>query len=205
MILGAVDGLTIVGEAANGVEAIEAVQRLHPDVVLMDIRMPEMDGIAATRVITADPNGPRVVILTTFDLDEYVYEALQAGAGGFLLKDAPPADVVRAINVVVAGDALLAPSITRRLISEFSNGSRKASADGSPAVNPALERLSAREAEVLGEIAKGLSNAEIGGSLFISETTVKSHVRSVLTKLDCRDRVQLVVGADEAVLVTPGG
>jgi DNA-binding NarL/FixJ family response regulator/class 3 adenylate cyclase len=199
MILSAVDGLTVVGEASTGTEAIAAVARLHPDVVLMDIRMPEMDGIVATRAITADPAGPRVVILTTFDRDEYVYDALQAGASGFLLKDAPPADVVRAIHVVIAGDALLAPSITRRLVAEFSSGTRRT---GTERPSPELARLSERELEVLSEIAKGASNAEIASTLFISETTVKSHVRSILTKCDARDRVQLVVLAYEAGLVT---
>jgi DNA-binding NarL/FixJ family response regulator len=198
LIFGATDGLEVVGEAANGIEAIAAVETARPDVVLMDIRMPEMDGIEATRHITAHQNGPKVVILTTFDLDEYVYDALRAGASGFMLKDAPPADVVRAIEVVAEGESLLAPSITRRLIGEFTTG--KSTGVQSPV---ALEGLTDREAEVLTLIARGLTNAELSESLFIAEPTVKTHVRNLLTKLGARDRVQLVVFAYENGLVRP--
>jgi DNA-binding NarL/FixJ family response regulator len=198
LIFGATDGLEVVGEAANGIEAIAAVETARPDVVLMDIRMPEMDGIEATRHITAHQNGPKVVILTTFDLDEYVYDALRAGASGFMLKDAPPADVVRAIEVVAEGESLLAPSITRRLIGEFTT--RKSTGVQSPV---ALEGLTDREAEVLTLIARGLTNAELSESLFIAEPTVKTHVRNLLTKLGARDRVQLVVFAYENGLVRP--
>jgi DNA-binding NarL/FixJ family response regulator/class 3 adenylate cyclase len=200
LILGASAGLSIVGEASNGIEAIDAVTRHQPDVVLMDIRMPEMNGIEATQRITAEPDAPKVVILTTFDLDEYVYDALRAGASGFMLKDAPPADVVRAIEVVAAGDSLLAPSITRKLIGEFT-----ARAEPARRAQPSLvEALSERELEVLALIARGRSNAEIAGDLFISEATVKTHVRNLLSKLEARDRVQLVVLAYEHGLVRPG-
>ncbi|HUR48419.1 MAG TPA: response regulator [Acidimicrobiales bacterium] len=202
MILGAVDGLSIVGEAANGLEAIDEAARLDPDVVLMDIRMPEMNGIEATRQITAaGSDRPKVVILTTFDLDEYVYDALRAGASGFLLKDSPPADVVRAIQVAAAGDSLLSPSITRRLMEEFTTARPAAATAGR---DDRLEHLTEREREVLVEIARGASNSELAERLFISETTVKSHVRSLLTKLGARDRVHLVVAAYEAGLVSPG-
>jgi DNA-binding NarL/FixJ family response regulator len=203
MILGAVEGITIVGEAVDGRDAIEAVVRDRPDVVLMDIRMPEMNGIEATARITAAPDGPRVVILTTFDLDEYVYDALRAGASGFLLKDARPDDVVRAIEVVMAGEALLAPSITRRLVQEFSSGARSEPAP-EPATSALVGRLSEREVEVLVQVAHGLTNAEIATALYISETTVKSHIRSLLTKLEARDRVQLVLIAFEGGVVRPG-
>ena len=202
MILGAVDGLSIVGEASNGLEAVEEAARLDPDVVLMDIRMPEMNGIEATKLITAaGSDRPKVVILTTFDLDEYVYDALRAGASGFLLKDSPPADVVRAIQVAAAGDSLLAPSITRRLMEEFAAPGRRSDSSTDDSL---LRLLTERETQVLLEIARGASNTEIATRLFISQTTVKSHVRSLLTKLAARDRVHLVVAAYEAGLVTPG-
>lgn len=202
LILGTMEGLEVVGEASNGQQAIEEAKRLDPDVVLMDIRMPEMNGIEATRRITAgNSSRPKVVILTTFDLDEYVYDALRAGATGFLLKDSPPADVVRAIQVAAAGDSLLAPSVTRRLVAEFANTPRTSPRIGDDA---SLGSLTQREREVLVEIAKGASNSELAERLFISETTVKSHVRSLLTKLGARDRVQLVVAAYEAGLVSPG-
>ena len=187
LILGAIEGLEVVGEASNGAEAIAAAAETEPDVVLMDIRMPEMDGIEATRQISA-ADGPKVVILTTFDLDEYVYDALRAGASGFLLKDAPPADVVRAIEVVAKGESLLAPSITRRLIGEFT--ARAPAAERPPV---AIGGLSDREVEVLTHIARGLTNGELASTLFISEATVKTHVRNLLMKLNARDRVQLVV------------
>ncbi|MEY2470923.1 MAG: hypothetical protein QOK28_252 [Actinomycetota bacterium] len=197
LILGATDGLQVVGEARNGVEALEVIADAQPDVVLMDIRMPVMNGIEATQQITASGGGPRVVILTTFDLDEYVYDALRAGASGFMLKDAPPADVVRAIQVVAAGESLLAPSITRKLIGEFTRGNKPSRADHKP-----IDGLSDREIEVLTHIARGLTNGELAATLFISEATVKTHVRNLLQKLDARDRVQLVVLAYEAGLVT---
>jgi DNA-binding NarL/FixJ family response regulator/class 3 adenylate cyclase len=199
LILGATDGLQVVGEASNGLEALDVVADAQPDVVLMDIRMREMNGIEATQYITSKPNGPRVVILTTFDLDEYVYDALRAGASGFMLKDAPPADVVRAIQVVAAGESLLAPSITRKLIGEFTRGNTPSRAEHKP-----IEGLSDREVEVLTHIARGLTNGELAETLFISEATVKTHVRNLLQKLAARDRVQLVVLAYEAGLVAPG-
>ncbi len=200
LILGASAGLSVVGEASNGLEAIDAIERAAPDVVLMDIRMPEMNGIEATRLITGTPNAPKVVILTTFDLDEYVYDALRAGASGFMLKDAPPADVVRAIEVVAAGESLLAPSITRKLIGEFTAKAEPARA----APTSDVTGLSERELEVLTHIARGRTNSELAETLFISEATVKTHVRNLLTKLDARDRVQLVVFAYEHGLVAPG-
>ena len=202
LILGAMDGIEVVGEASNGQHAIEEAKRLDPDVVLMDIRMPEMNGIEATRRITAGKSDrPKVVILTTFDLDEYVYDALRAGATGFLLKDSPPAEVVRAIEVAAAGDSLLAPSVTRRLVAEFAAGPKATARSGD---DTSFGSLTQREREVLVEIAKGASNSELAERLFISETTVKSHVRSLLSKLGARDRVQLVVAAYEAGLVSPG-
>jgi DNA-binding NarL/FixJ family response regulator/class 3 adenylate cyclase len=200
MVLGAAQGLTVVGEAEDGLAALDAAERLLPDVVLMDIRMPEMNGIDAARHLTSLPTPPRVIMLTTFDLDEYVYDALRAGASGFLLKDAPPAELIRAIKVVAKGESLLAPSVTRRLIEEFANRPSSREAGAKPS---RLEGLSAREVEVLVEIARGRVNGEIAAALFISETTVKSHVRNLLMKLDARDRVQLVVAAYEAGLVRP--
>lgn len=193
--------MIVVGEAGTGTQAIEAVERQHPDVVLMDVRMPEMDGIAATRRIcrSRDGNATRVLILTTFDLDAYVYEALRAGASGFLLKDAPPADLLAAIRVVAAGDALLAPRITRRLIEQFAR-----LPDPVRTRNTALAELTEREREVLGLIARGLSNAEIAERLVVSRATVKTHVGHLLAKLDARDRAQLVIAAYEAGLIKPG-
>jgi DNA-binding NarL/FixJ family response regulator len=199
LILGATDGLQVVGEASNGLEAIDVIAEAQPDVVLMDIRMPEMNGIEATQTITARDDGPRVVILTTFDLDEYVYDALRAGASGFMLKDAPPADVVRAIQVVAAGESLLAPSITRKLIGEFTKAGTAPKAEAKT-----IDGLSDREVEVLSHIARGLTNGELAETLFISEATVKTHVRNLLTKLNARDRVQLVVLAYEAGLAKAG-
>jgi DNA-binding NarL/FixJ family response regulator len=191
-------GLTTVGEAGNGVEAVALARGVRPDVVLMDIRMPEMDGIEAARRICADPGpGPRVLMLTTFDLDEYVYAALRAGASGFLLKDAPPADLLAGIRVVAAGDGLLAPSVTRRLIAEFS---RRA-----PAARPlagGLDGITDREREVLTLIARGLSNTEITEHLRLSPATVKTHIGRLLAKLAARDRAQLVIAAYESGLVT---
>lgn len=203
MILDAEPGMEVVGEAADGREAVERARTLRPDVVLMDIRMPELDGLEATRRILegdVDEEGPRVLMLTTFDLDEYVYEALRAGASGFLLKDTPPEQLVAAIEVVARGDALLSPSVTRRVISEFVKG-----AGPKPQAQfPRLRDLTARELEVLTLIARGLANAEIARALFVSETTVKTHVARILMKLGLRDRVQAVVLAYEAGVVSPG-
>lgn len=201
MILGAEPDIEVVGEAGNGIEAIRAAQDLEPDVILMDIRMPEMDGITATGQICATEAGkdcPRIIILTTFDLDEYVYEALRAGASGFLLKDTPPDDLADAIRVVARGDALLSPSITRKLLEEFSR------TPAAPMPHRYLDDLTEREKEVLQELARGLSNIEIAEALFVSETTVKTHVSHILTKLELRDRVQAVVAAYESGLVIPG-
>jgi DNA-binding NarL/FixJ family response regulator len=193
--------LEVIGEAGDGTEAVELARRERPDVVLMDIRMPRMDGLEATRRIVADQllDGVRVLVLTTFDLDEYVYQALRAGASGFLLKDTPPADLLAAIRVVAAGDALLAPRVTRRLIEEFARRPEPA------AVTPAeLAALTDREREVLALVARGLSNAEIAERLFVSAATTKTHVSRVLAKLGARDRAQLVMLAYETGLVTPG-
>ena len=190
------DGFEVVGEAGDGVEAVAAARRLAPDVVLMDIRMPKLDGIEATRQL-ATGGRPAVLILTTYDLDEYVFEALQAGASGFLLKDAPPDDLVAAVRTVARGEALLAPSVTRRLIAEFTGRKR-------PRPESALPALSQRETEVLKLVARGMSNAEIAQELYLGEATVKTHVGSLLAKLQCRDRVQAVVRAYESGLVTPG-
>jgi DNA-binding NarL/FixJ family response regulator len=201
MILDAEDDIDVAGEAADGREAIEEAQRLRPDVVLMDVRMPVMDGIEATRQLLADGgNVAKVVMLTTFDMDEYVYDALRAGASGFLLKDVPPEQLVTGIRAVANGDALLAPSITRRVIEEFVRRP-PASIQTLP---PELAELTARELEVLKLIARGLSNAEIAKELFVSETTVKTHVAHVLMKLAVRDRVQAVVLAYETGLVGNG-
>lgn len=182
--------LTVVGEAGTGAEAVSLASSLQPDVVLMDIRMPEMDGIEATRLLS----GPCVLVLTTFDLDEYVFGALRAGASGFLLKDTPPADLLAAIRVVASGESLLSPSVTRRLIAEFC---RRPTA---PAVS-GLERLTEREREVLLLVARGLSNAEIMAALHVSPGTVKTHIGNLLSKLHARDRAQLVIAAYEAGLV----
>jgi DNA-binding NarL/FixJ family response regulator len=203
MILEAESDIEVVGECANGAQAIDSVKRLKPHVVLMDIRMPEMDGIEATRRIvdlTAEGEDPvRVLMLTTFELDEYVYDALRAGASGFLLKDVPADQLVEGIRLIAAGEALLAPSVTRRLISEFS---RVAPADR--ALPEEIEDLTPRELEVLKLIARGLSNQEIADELIVSNTTVKTHVARILMKLGLRDRVQAVVRAYESGLVAPG-
>lgn len=199
MLLDAEDDLEVVGEAEDGDRAIDLCLRTRPDVVLMDVRMPVLDGVAATERLLrmAGADAPKVLILTTFDLDEHVYAALRAGASGFLLKDTPPEDLVHAIRVVAAGDAMLAPSITRRLITTFA-------AQTPPSATMPLEGLTDRELEVLRLMAKGLSNAEIATELFLGETTVKTHVGRVLTKLEVRDRVQAVVRAYESGLVVPG-
>ena len=193
--------LDLVGEAADGEQAVALAQRARPDVMLMDIRMPVIDGIESTRRITADPDlhGVRVVILTTFDLDDYVYAAIRAGASGFLLKDAPPEDILAAVRVVASGEALLAPSVTRRLIEHFA---RQPVAE--PAVPPELGALTEREREVLALVGKGLANAEIAEQLYVSPATAKTHVSHIMTKLYARDRAQLVVVAYESGLVRPG-
>jgi DNA-binding NarL/FixJ family response regulator len=193
--------LEVVGEAADGAEAVDVVLRELPDVVLMDVRMPQVDGVEATRRITGHEGtgGVRVLILTTFDLDDYVYAALRAGASGFLLKDTRPADLLSAIRVLATGEALLAPSITRRLIAEFAR--RPESDRPSPT---ALSELTEREREVLALVARGLSNAEVAARLFVSAATVKTHVSHVLMKLEARDRAQLVMVAYETGLVVPG-
>jgi DNA-binding NarL/FixJ family response regulator len=197
-ILGSEPGIEVVGEAGDGRQAIEAAGRLSPDVVLMDIRMPILDGIEATRrIVTGPESTPRVLILTTFDLDEYVYEALRAGASGFLLKDNPAEQLIAAVHVVAEGDALLAPQVTRRLISEFAH---RQPPTGRP---DHLKILTDRESEVLKLVARGLSNAEIAGELYVAETTVRTHVGHILTKLGLRDRVQAVVLAYETGLIRP--
>jgi DNA-binding NarL/FixJ family response regulator/class 3 adenylate cyclase len=200
MILEAEEDIEVVGEAADGREAVEAATSLSPDVVLMDVRMPEVDGIEATRRLLARDGQAKVVMLTTFDMDEYVYEALRAGASGFLLKDVPPEQLVAGIRAVASGDALLAPSVTRRVIEEFV----RRPPESVRTTPPGLAELTAREVEVLKLMARGLSNAEIAGQLVVSETTVKTHVAHVLMKLSLRDRVQAVVFAYETGLVQPG-
>ena len=200
MILEAEEDLEVVGEASDGGEALDEVRRLRPDVVLTDVRMPDLDGIEATRRLMADAEAAtRVVMLTTFDMDEYVYEALQAGASGFLLKDVPPEQLVDGIRAVASGDALLAPSITKRVIEEFVRRPPEAART----LPPEVEDLTERELEVLKQVARGLSNAEIAQELFVSETTVKTHVAHVFRKLGVRDRVQAVVFAYESGLVQP--
>ena len=199
-LIDAQEAMQVVGEATNGREAVDLARRVFPHVVLMDVRMPVLDGLQATRLICADPSleRTRVLVLTTFDVDEYVYEALRAGASGFLLKDARPRELLHAIEVVAAGDALIAPRITRRLIAEFA-------ARREPGQAPAaLADLTDREREILGLVARGLSNAEIAGRLVISPLTAKTHVSNILRKLDCHDRAALVALAYETGLITPG-
>jgi DNA-binding NarL/FixJ family response regulator len=199
LILAAEPDITVVGEAADGLEAVAAARRLRPDVTLMDVRMPRLDGIAATRRLVAeDPIATRVVVLTTFDVDSHVYDALRAGASGFLLKTAPPEDLVQAIRVVAGGAGLLDPAVTRRVIEEFA----RTQAPAPPP--PEIAALTEREFEVLHQVARGLSNAEIAASLVVSEATVKTHVARMLAKLGLRDRVQAVVYAYERGLVHPG-
>jgi DNA-binding NarL/FixJ family response regulator len=197
LILEAREDLEVVGEAEDGAEAVELALRLDPDVILMDVRMPKVDGVEATRRLTAAGSRARVVILTTFDLDEYVHEAIRAGASGFLLKDVQPAQLVDAVRVVAAGEALLAPTVTRRLLDRFA---RTLPDEKAP---PSLESLTARELEILRLLAGGLSNAEIAEQLVVTEATVKTHVSSILRKLHLRDRVQAVVLAYDAGLVQP--
>jgi DNA-binding NarL/FixJ family response regulator len=201
MMLEVEDDIAVVGEAANGEQAVHSAQRLKPDVVLMDIRMPELDGITATRQIAHGENAPaaRVLILTTFDLDEYVYDALGAGASGFLLKDSSTEQLVTAIRVVAGGEALLAPSVTSRLIEQFA---RARTRPREPP--PGLDELTARELEVFKLVARGMSNTEIAAALVVSDSTVKTHVARLLAKLDLRDRVHAVVLAYESGLVSPG-
>ena len=200
LILTSESDLQVVGEAADGDQAVEAARRLRPDVILMDIRMPKLDGLEATRRITsALPPPPRVIILTTYDLDEYVYEALEAGASGFLLKDAPPEELINAIRVVAAGDALLSPSVTRRLIEEFARRPSLRPPDELP-----IHGLTDRESEILRLVAGGLSNQEIATRLFLAESTIKTHVTRIFSKLGVRDRVQAVVVAYEVGLVKAG-
>ena len=197
----AADGIDVVAEAADGTEAIVAVRDTRPDLVLMDIRMPGMDGLEATRRVLAEngDHAPRIIILTTFDLDRYVYDALAAGASGFLLKDVTPEHLVAAVRLVRSGDALLAPAITRRLVERYATREVPASA-----VHPELSALTPRELEVLRALARGLSNAELAASLYLSEATVKTHVARILFKLGLRDRAQAVVAAYESGLITPG-
>jgi DNA-binding NarL/FixJ family response regulator len=201
VILDAADGIEVVAEAANGAEAVAAATEHMPDVILMDVRMPEMDGLEATRRITGGNReaGPRVVMLTTFDFDDYVYEALRAGASGFLLKDAPRHDLIAAVRVASAGNALLAPSVTMRLIDAFAR--RPAQTLPAPS---RLDALTARERDILQRLARGLTNAEIAADLIVSEATVKSHVGNLLGKLGLRDRVQAVILAYETGIVRPG-
>ncbi|WP_157553530.1 response regulator [Jiangella gansuensis] len=205
MILGAQPDLVVVGEAADGAQAIRMAAELRPDVVLMDVRMPDVDGIEATTAICRD-TAAKVLVLTTFDIDEYVYDALRAGASGFLLKDMRRDELVDAVRVVAGGDALLAPSVTRRLIADVVGRSRTATGSGTAPRRDdrRLDALTARETETLRQVARGLSNAEIAAELFVTEHTVKTHVSSVLSKLQLRDRVQAVVLAYESGLVQPG-
>jgi DNA-binding NarL/FixJ family response regulator len=203
MLLSGERDIEVVGEASNGAEAVAFAASEHPDVMLMDVRMPVMDGLEATRRITSDASlsATRVVILTTFDLDEYVHEALRAGASGFLLKDTMPVDLLHAVRVVAAGDALIEPRITRRLIEEFA---KRPEPGATVAAAASLSQLTDREREVLGLVARGQSNSEIAAALYVSHATVKTHVSRLLMKLDCRDRAQLVMIAYETGIATPG-
>ena len=208
LILEGEDDLEVVGEASDGAEAVRQVGELKPDVVLMDVRMPVLDGIEATRAITVSGSCARIIILTTFDLDEYAFAGLQAGASAFLLKDVAPSELVHAVRVVASGDAVVAPRVTQRLLETYVRGAGAAGAPASASASPShrdplLEDLTPRETEMLEAMAEGLSNAEIAHRYFLSEATVKTHVRRILTKLHLRDRVQAVVYAYETGLVTP--
>ncbi|MDJ1130627.1 response regulator [Streptomyces iconiensis] len=208
-LLAAQSDIDVVGEAADGLRGVETCRNTRPDVVLMDVRMPEMNGLEAAQQLLEPPPGvlhrPKVLMLTTFDVDDYVYEALRVGASGFLLKDAPPADLIAAVRVVAAGEALLAPSVTRRLIAEFAKQQRPHGRKSrSSAPSSRLKGLTDRETEVLGLVARGLSNSEIAESLFLAEQTVKTHVSRIFTKLDLRDRAQAVIFAYESGLIAPG-
>jgi len=194
MLLSGQEDIEVVAEASNGLEAVEKADRFRPDVILMDIRMPELDGLEATRRILAADDTTRILVLTTFDLDEYVYEALRAGASGFVLKDDPPEQMIAAIHTVAEGQALLSPAVTKRVIAQFTRLPR-------PSRPPQLDELTERERDVFRLVARGLSNAEIGQELYISETTVKTHVTHILSKLELRDRVQAIVLAHEAGLL----
>ncbi|GLX08838.1 response regulator transcription factor [Microbispora sp. NBRC 16548] len=200
LLVDSTPGLVAVGEAGTGARAVELARAERPDVVLMDVRMPGMDGIEATRQICAGTSGVKVLILTTFDLDEYVYAGLRAGASGFLLKNTPPADLLTAIRVIAAGEGLLAPSVTRRLIAQFTQFARTAA--DRPRSGPLLDGLTAREREVLTLVARGLSNLEIAANLHVSTATVKTHIGHLLAKLGARDRAQLVIAAYEGGLVS---
>lgn len=201
MLVDSQPDMAVVGEAGDGVEAIDALRRTSADVVLMDVRMPRLNGVAATKALTSLAAPPRIIVLTTFDIDEYAYDALQAGASGFLLKDAPPEELLAAIRAVHSGDAVIAPSTTRRLIEHFAAARPTTKAS----LPPAVADLTDREREVLLQVATGKSNAEIASSLFLAEATVKTHVGRILTKTGLRDRVQLVVLAYESGLVHPAG
>nr|WP_281067133.1 response regulator transcription factor [Brachybacterium fresconis] len=196
MILGADPALEVVGQGSDGSEAVTLVQKHRPDVLLMDVRMPGLDGIAATKAVTALPSPPRIVMLTTFDMDEYVFQALEAGASGFLLKDTPPQELARAVHVVAGGEAMLSPTVTRRMLSHFSEANPGTRQDR----HPGLDQLTDRETEVLGAVGAGLSNAQIGMRLFMSEATVKAHVSKIFAKLDSTNRVQIAIIAHEAGL-----
>jgi DNA-binding NarL/FixJ family response regulator len=198
MILSSADDLQVVGEAENGAQAVEAVAAHRPDVVLMDVRMPVMDGLSAAKAITSRPAAPAVVMLTTFDLDEYVFQALQAGATGFLLKDTPPRELLAAVRVVAAGEAMLSPTVTRRLVGHFA---ADASNPRRREATQSLQLLTDREREVLGAVGQGMSNAEVGRALFMSEATVKTHVSRLLTKLGAHNRVQVAIVAHDAGLL----
>ncbi|MFE8886137.1 response regulator [Pseudarthrobacter enclensis] len=202
LILEGEEDLRIVGEASDGAEAVERVRDLSPDVVLMDVRMPVLDGIEATRAITAAGSPARIIILTTFDVDEYAFAGLQAGASAFLLKDVAPSELIQAVRVVASGDAVVAPRVTQRLLETYVRGAATP-APAAPAPDPLLADLTPRETEMLEAMAEGLSNAEIAHRYFLSEATVKTHVRRILTKLHLRDRVQAVVYAYETGLVVP--
>lgn len=203
LILEGEEDFHVVGEASDGIEAVRQVEALQPDVVLMDVRMPGMDGIEATRRISDSGSDARVIILTTFDLDEYAFSGLQAGASAFLLKDVAPSELVHAVRLVASGDAVVAPRVTQRLLETYVRGGVVPGRSPSPHRDPLLDELTPRETEILTTIAEGLSNAEIAHKFFLSEATVKTHVRRILSKLQLRDRVQVVVYAYESGLVVP--